>query len=133
MVMIVASRRAVTSSLAVSLALALVAGCGDRGGKYSGNYKRDLSNEGEVKMVVAGDAVEITLPSPRWADNPTLKSKASFKGDTVVFAPDSAVTCATSEAKYVFNRGDQGVRVSGVGMDGCGSRHAALVGEWQKS
>jgi hypothetical protein len=133
MVMIVASRRAVTWSFAVPMALALVAGCGEGGGKYSGNYKRELSNEGEVKMAVSGNAIEITLPSPRWADNPTLKSKASFKGDTVVLAPDSSLSCATSEARYVFNKGDQGLQVSGVGMDTCGGRRAAMVGAWEKS
>lgn len=131
--MIVASRRAIAWSLAVPLALALVAGCGEGGGKYSGNYKRELSNEGEVKMAVSGNTIEITLPSPRWADNPTIKSKAAFKGDTVVLAPDSSLSCATSEARYVFNKGDQGLQVSGVGMDACGGRRAALVGAWEKS
>lgn len=131
--MIVASRRAVTSSLAATLVLALVAGCGEGGGKYSGNYKRELSNEGEVKMAVDGNTIELTLPSPRWADNPTIKSRASFKGDTVVLAPDSSLSCATAEAKYVFNKGDQGLQVAGVGMDGCGGRRAAMVGSWEKS
>jgi hypothetical protein len=133
MVMIFASRRAVTSSFAASVALALLAGCGEGGGKYSGKYQRELSNEGEVKLVVAGDAVEITLPSPRWADSPTIKSKATFKGDTVVFPADSALACASSDAKYIFNKGSDGLKVSGVGMDACGGRRAALVGDWKKS
>lgn len=128
--MIVASRRAVTSSLV----LALVVGCGGGGGgKYAGTYKRELSNEGEVKMSLGGDGnVELNLPSPRWADNPTIKSKATFKGDTLVFPADSSMSCATSEAKYLFSQASDGLQVSGVGLDGCGNRRAAMVGSWQK-
>jgi len=48
----------------------------------AGNYKRDLYGEGEVQMKLASDGtVELTLPSPRWADSPTMKGKATFKGD----------------------------------------------------
>jgi hypothetical protein len=130
--MTVGSRGAAVISLVA--ALALVAGCeGGGGGKYAGNYKRDLSNEGEVQMKLANDGVELTLPSPRWADNPTLKTKSSFKGDTLVFPADSSLSCAGSEAKYVLSQDGGNLQVAGVGLDPCGNRRAAMVGSWQKS
>jgi hypothetical protein len=123
----------VASSLAV-LGVFAVTACGGAGGKYAGNYKRDLYGEGEVQMKLAGDGtVEITLPSPRWADSPTMKGKATFKGDTLVFPPDTAVAkCANEEARYVFLKTAEDLSVAGVGMDACGARHAALEGSWKK-
>ena len=124
---------AVASSLAAVLVLVLVAGCGG-GSKYAGKYKRDLSNEGEVNLSLSPDGtVELTLPSPRWADNPTMKGKATFKGDTLVFPADSASSkCATGEAAYVLLPGGDSLVVAGVGFDPCGSRHAGLQGSWKK-
>jgi hypothetical protein len=115
-------------------ALVLVTSCGG-GGKHAGNYKRDLYGEGEVQMKIGGDGmVELTLPSPRWADSPNMKGKGAFKGDTLIFAADtSAAACQTSEAKYVLNHSEGGLQISGVGTDACGGRRAALVGSWQKA
>jgi hypothetical protein len=123
----------VASSLAV-LGLLAVTACGGPGGKYAGNYKRDLYGEGEVQMKLARDGtVELTLPSPRWADSPNMKGKATFKGDTLIFPPDTAgAKCASQEARYVFNQASDQLTVSGVGMDNCGARHAALEGAWKK-
>ncbi len=124
----------VTSTLAAVLALAVLAGCGE-GGKYAGKYKRDLSNEGEVLLAVSSDGtVELTLPSPRWADNPTMKDKAAFKGDTLVFPADTAGgKCATSQATYVLNKNGDELLITGVGMDPCGGRRAGMVGAWRKA
>jgi hypothetical protein len=125
----------VASSLAVLGFLALTA-CAGMGGKYAGNYKRDLYGEGEVQMKLASDGtVEITLPSSgRWADNPTMKGKATFKGDTLVFPPDTAgAKCANAEARYVFSKTAEDLSVDGIGMDACGARHAALEGSWKKA
>ncbi len=123
----------VASSLAM-LGLLAVTACGGPGGKYAGNYRRDLTGEGEVQMKLAGDGtVELTLPSPRWADNPSMKGKGSFKGDTLVFPPDTAVAkCATQEARYVFVQEGGELAVAGVGLDNCGARRAALSGAWKK-
>lgn len=123
----------VASSLAV-LGLLAVTACGGAGGKYAGNYKRDLYGEGEVQMKLASDGtVELTLPSPRWADSPTMKGKATFKGDTLVFPPDTAgAKCASQEAVYIISQNADELTVSGVGMDNCGARHAALEGAWKK-
>ncbi|MGE5230257.1 MAG: hypothetical protein ACM3NS_00850, partial [Deltaproteobacteria bacterium] len=97
-------------------------------------YKRDLYGEGEVQMKLASDGtVDLTLPAPRWADNPNMTGKASFKGDTLVFPADSSVKCAAAEARYVFSAAGDSVQVSGIGADGCGARHAALEGAWKKS
>jgi hypothetical protein len=124
---------AVASSLA-ALALVAVIGCAGGASKYAGNYKRDLFGEGEVQMKLASDGtVDLTLPAPRWADNPNMTGKAAFKGDTLVFPADSSVKCATAEARYVFSASGDEIHVSGVGMDGCGARHAALEGAWKKS
>jgi hypothetical protein len=115
-------------------AMVLVTGCGE-GGKYAGNYKRDLYGEGEVQMKIGGDGmVELTLPSPRWAANPNMKGKGAFKGDTLIFSADTTTApCQTSEARYVLNPSDGGLQISGVGTDACGGRRAALVGSWQKA
>ncbi|HZE74098.1 MAG TPA: hypothetical protein VE091_02245, partial [Gemmatimonadales bacterium] len=88
----------------------------------------------EVQMKLASDGtVELTLPSPRWADSPTMKGKATFKGDTLVFPPDTAgAKCASQEAVYIFSQTADELTVSGVGMDNCGARHAALEGAWKK-
>jgi len=117
------------------LGLLTVTACGGAGGKYAGNYKRDLYGEGEVQMKLASDGtIELTLPSPRWADNPSRKGKATFKGDTLIFPVDTATAkCATQEARYVLGSSDGGLVVSGVGLDNCGSRRAALSGSWTKS
>jgi hypothetical protein len=121
--------------------LALVAGvvslvaCSGEGGKYAGNWKRDLYGEGEVRMDLASNGnVELMLPSPRWPDSVDMKGKADFKGDTLVFKPDTAGSaCQTSEARYVVSRNADELHIAGVGMDTCGGRRAALVGVWKKS
>jgi hypothetical protein len=115
-------------------ATVLVTGCGG-GGKHAGNYKRDLYGEGEVQMKLGGNGtVELTLPSPRWAANPNMKGKGSFKGDTLIFSPDTAAAaCQTSEARYVLTQAENTLQIAGIGTDSCGGRRAALVGSWQKA
>jgi hypothetical protein len=121
----------VASSVAV-LALVAITACGGAG-KYAGSYKRELYGEGDVLMKLGTDGtVELTLPAPRWADSPNMTGKASFKGDTLVFPADTAIKCASAEARYVFSASGEDTQVSGVGMDGCGARHAALEGAWKK-
>jgi hypothetical protein len=119
------------------VALLLVAGslaaCGE-GSKYAGDWKRDLSGEGEVRMKMATNGgVELMLPSPRWPDSVDIKSQAAFAGDTLVFKADTAaIPCQTSDARYVVNRSDNELHIAGVGMDACGGRPAALVGTMTK-
>ena len=126
-------RGVVVASSVAALALVAVTACGGAG-KYAGSYKRELYGEGDVLMKLGSDGtVELTLPAPRWADNPNMTGKASFKGDTLVFPADTAIKCAAAEAHYVFSASGDEVQVSGVGMDGCGARHAALEGAWKKS
>jgi hypothetical protein len=123
----------VAPSLAL-LGLLTVTACGGEGGKYAGNYKRDLYGEGEVQMKLSGDGtVELVLPSPRWAANPNRKGKGTFKGDTLVFPVDTAAAkCATQEARYVLGESDGNLTIAGVGLDNCGDRRAALNGAWKK-
>jgi hypothetical protein len=126
-------RGVVVASSVAALALVAVTACGGAG-KYAGSYKRELYGEGDVLMKLGTDGtVELTLPAPRWADNPNMTGKASFKGDTLVFPADTAIKCAAAEALYVFSASGDEMQVSGVGMDGCGARHAALEGAWKKS
>jgi hypothetical protein len=121
--------------------LMLVAGivsfiaCAGEAGKYAGNWKRDLSGEGQVQMNLASNGgVELMLPSPRWPDSVDIKDKASFKGDTLIFKADTAGSaCRSSEARYVVSRNADELQIAGVGMDTCGGRRAALVGVWKKS
>jgi hypothetical protein len=110
-----------------------LAACGERS-KYAGDWKRDLSGEGEVRMKMASNGgVELMLPSPRWPDSVDIKSQAAFTGDTLVFKADTAaIPCQTTDARYVVNRTDNELHISGVGMDACGGRRAALVGTWTK-
>jgi hypothetical protein len=110
-----------------------LAACGE-GSKYAGDWKRDLSGEGEVRMKMgANGGVELMLPSPRWPDSVDIKSNAAFAGDTMVFKADTAaIPCQTTDARYVVNRSDNELHISGVGMDACGGRRAALVGTWTK-
>jgi hypothetical protein len=126
-------RGVVVASSVAALALVAVAACGGAG-KYAGSYKRELYSEGDVLMKLGSDGtVELTLPAPRWADSPNMTGKAAFKGDTLVFPADTAIKCAAAEARYVFSANGEEVQVSGVGMDACGARHAALEGSWKKS
>jgi hypothetical protein len=110
-----------------------LAACGE-GSKYAGNWKRDLSGEGEVRMKMASNGgMELMLPSPRWPDSVDIKSNADFAGDTLVFKADtSAIPCQTTDARYVVSRTDNELHIAGVGMDACGGRRAALVGTWTK-
>jgi len=63
-----------------------------------------------------------------------MKSRASFKGDTLVFQADtSALACQTAAARYVVSRTEDQLHIAGIGADSCGGRRAALVGTWQKS
>ena len=126
-------RGVVVASSVAALALVAITACGGAG-KHAGSYKRELYGEGDVLMKLGSDGtVELTLPAPRWADNPNMTGKASFKGDTLIFPADTAIKCAATEARYVFSLNGDEVQVSGVGMDGCGARHAALEGGWKKS
>ncbi|HEX5575080.1 MAG TPA: hypothetical protein VFX42_04345 [Gemmatimonadales bacterium] len=113
----------------------LLASCGGDGGKYAGNWKRDLYGEGEVHMNLASNGgVELMLPSPRWPDSVDMKGRGRFNGDTLVFKADTAASaCQTNEAKYVVSRDQDQLHIAGLGMDTCGGRRAALVGTWQKS
>jgi hypothetical protein len=118
----------------LTLLPSLLASCGGEGGRYAGSWKRDLYGEGEVRMNLASNGgVELTLPSKRWADS-VMKSRASFKGDTLLFQADtSALACQTAAARYVVSRTDDQLQIAGIGADSCGGRRAALVGTWQKS
>jgi hypothetical protein len=121
-------------SVIVLTILPLFSACSGEGGKYAGNWKRDLYGEGEVRMNLASNGgVELTLPSKRWADS-VMKSRASFKGDTLLFQADtSALACQTAAARYVVSRTEDQLQIAGIGADSCGGRRAALVGTWQKS
>ena len=62
------------------VALLALAACGG-GSKYAGDWKQDLSGEGEVRMKMASNGgVELMLPSPRWPDSVDIKSNAAFAG-----------------------------------------------------
>jgi hypothetical protein len=121
-------------SVIVLTILPLFSACSGEGGRYAGNWKRDLYGEGEVRMNLASNGgVELTLPSKRWADS-VMKSRASFKGDTLLFQADtSALACQTAAARYVVSRTEDQLQIAGIGADSCGGRRAALVGTWQKS
>ena len=110
-----------------------LAACGE-GSKYAGDWKRDLSGEGEVRMKMASNGgVELMLPSPRWPDSVDIKGNAAFAGDTLIFKADTAaVPCQTTDARYLVSRADNELHIAGVGMDTCGGRRAALVGTWTK-
>jgi hypothetical protein len=116
-------------------ALGVLAACGGEGAKYAGDWKRDLTGEGEVRMKLSPNGrIELMLPSPRWPDSVDMRGRAAFKGDTLVFAPDTAAAaCQTSEARYVITVNGNELQISGVGMDSCGGRRAALVGSWTKA
>ena len=108
--------------------------CSGEGGKYAGDWKRDLYGEGEVRLKLASNGgMELTLPSRRWADS-VMKTRAVFSGDTLLFKADtSALACQTADARYIVSRTDDQLQIAGVGADSCGGRRAALVGSWQKS
>ncbi len=112
----------------------LVMACSGEAGRYAGSWKRDLYGEGEVRMNLASNGgVELTLPSRRWSDS-VMKSRADFKGDTLLFKADtSALACQTADARYIVSRTEDQLRIAGVGADSCGGRRAALVGTWEKS
>ncbi len=114
--------------------LPLLFACSGEGGKYAGNWKRDLYGEGEVHMKLASNGeVELMLPSPRWPDSVDVKARAEVQGDTLVFKADTAASaCQTSDARYVVSRTENQLHIIGLGGDTCGSRRAALVGTWQK-
>ena len=121
-------------SVIVLTVLPLLSACSGEGGRYAGSWKRDLYGEGEVRMNLSSNGgVELTLPSKRWADS-VMKSRASFKGDTLLFQADtSALACQTAAARYVVSRTEDQLQIAGIGADSCGGRRAALVGTWQKS
>jgi hypothetical protein len=122
------------SLVVLTLLPSLLASCGGEGGRYAGNWKRDLYGEGEVRMNLASNGgVELTLPSRRWTDS-VMKSRATFKGDTLLFQADTtALACQTAAARYIVSRTDDQLQIAGIGADSCGGRRAALVGTWQKS
>jgi hypothetical protein len=121
-------------AVSVVAILPILAACSGEGGRYAGSWKRDLYGEGEVRMKLASNGgVELTLPSRRWADS-VMKSRATFKGDTLLFQADtSALACQTAAARYVVSRTEDQLQIAGIGADSCGGRRAALVGTWQKS
>lgn len=121
--------------LALVAAVVSLAACGGEGSKYSGTWTRDLSGEGEVQMNLASNGnLELMMPSPRWPDSVDMKTQAAFVGDTLVFRADTAGSaCQTADARYVVDRTEDQLHISGVGMDTCGGRRAALVGTWKKT
>jgi hypothetical protein len=124
--------RAVTLGMAVLLAGVL--GCAGGTGKYSGTWSRELYSEGSVEMTVGSDgAVKVTLPQgDRWGGR-TIEGKVTFKGDTLVWGADNgSFSCNSAAASYVLHAAEGKLGVAGVGVDGCGARHAALEGEWSK-
>jgi hypothetical protein len=129
-----ATRSLCRRSLIVLALSPVMLACTGEGGRYAGSWKRDLYGEGEVRMNLASNGgVELTLPSKRWADS-VMKSRATFKGDTLLFQADtSALACQTAAARYVVSRTDDQLQIAGIGADSCGGRRAALVGTWQKS
>jgi len=83
--------------------------------------------------LASNGGVELTLPSRRWADS-VMKSRATFRGDTLLFQADtSSLSCQTAAARYVVSRTEDQLQIAGIGADSCGGRRAALVGTWQKS
>ena len=77
--------------------------------------------------------IELMLPSPRWPNSVDMKVRAAFDGDTLIFKADTTTySCQTTEARYVVSREGDGLRIAGLGIDGCGSRRAGLVGKWEK-
>ena len=130
---VIAALRLKYLAMAFLTALPLLMACSGEGGRYAGQWKRELYGEGEVRMKLASNGgVELTLPSRRWADS-VMKSRASFKGDTLVFQADSAtLACQTATARYVVSRTEDQLQVAGIGADSCGGRRAALVGTWEK-
>ena len=132
---VVLSRKSLDRWSAIVLAIfPMLSACSGEAGRYAGSWKRDLYGEGEVRMNLASNGgVELTLPSRRWADS-VMKSRATFKGDTLLFQADtSALACQTAAARYVVSRTDDQLQIAGIGADSCGGRRAALVGTWQKS
>jgi hypothetical protein len=121
------------AGLLVALYPGLLA-CSGEGGKYAGNWKRDLYGEGELHMKLGSNGgVELMLPSPRWPDSVDVKARADFLGDTLVFRADTAGSaCQTADARYVVSRTEDRLHIVGLGGDSCGSRRAALVGTWEK-
>jgi hypothetical protein len=117
------------------LAVLPLAACGGEASQYAGEWKRDLYGEGEVKMKLASNGeMELMLPDTRWPEEVDMKSRASFRGDTIIFSADTAVIpCQTTDARYVISRTEDQLHVAGLGMDSCGGRRAALVGSWEKS
>src|ERR687898_1367162 len=92
-------------SVIVLTVLPLLSACSGEGGRYAGSWKRDLYGEGEVRMNLSSNGGgELTLPSRRWADS-VMKSRATFKGDTLLFHADSTtLACQTAAARYVVRR-----------------------------
>ena len=132
---VVLARKALSRWAVTVLAIfPTLAACSGEGGRYAGSWKRDLYGEGEVRMKLASNGgVELTLPSRRWADS-VMKSRATFKGDTLLFQADtSALACQTAAARYVVSRTEDQLQIAGIGADSCGGRRAALVGTWEKS
>ena len=121
-------------ALVLLIVTPIMAACGGEGGKYAGNWRRDLYGEGEVRMNLSSNGgVELMLPSRRWTDS-IMNSRADFSGDTLLFKADTtALACQTAEARYVISRTDDQLRIAGIGADSCGGRRAALVGTWEKS
>jgi hypothetical protein len=121
--------------LVAALLLLTLAGCGGPAADYAGDWKRDLYGEGEVRMKLASNGnMELMLPSPRWPDSVDMTGRADFNGDTLVFKADTAASkCQTADARYVISREADQLRISGVGLDNCGGRRAALVGTWEKA
>lgn len=119
--------------LVVLLSLGSACGGGEAG-KYAGTWKRDLYGEGEVQMrVKSNGGIELMLPSPRWPDSVDMRGRAAVRGDTLVFAADTAASpCQTADARYVVSRTENQLHIAGLGNDNCGGRRAALVGTWQK-
>ncbi len=124
------------SCLALALVMTpFVAGCGGDAKQLAGHWKRDLHGEGQVEMRLASNGrMELMLPSPRWPDEVDMQSTVAIMGDTVTFKADTTANrCQTADARYVMRREGNELQISGLGMDSCGGRRAALVGRWEKA
>ena len=121
-------------SLAVSVLLVGLAGCGGGGGALAGSWTKQMSGEGDVKMTVGGGgAAKIELPSPRWPADVDVEAKLKMVGDSLEITGDTGPhACKDPAPKYAAKVEGNTLTIGGGGSDPCTLRHAALVGTWTK-
>ncbi|HXE58689.1 MAG TPA: hypothetical protein VNK43_11865 [Gemmatimonadales bacterium] len=120
-------------TLACALGLLGLLACEGRNG-LSGTYTRTLYGEGELRMSMRGNTLAMELPSPRWPAEVDIEGPFRMRGDTLIFDDAAeALGCKAPDARYLVRRQEDTLNISGLGMDPCGARHAALVGTWTKS